>query len=123
MEFLFSHAFLTEVIKVSTTSSVLQMSTGESRNQMQGTIDPGDTAWMISASCLVLFMTIPGLAVYYAGMVQSKNVLAVVMQTFTITCVITFLWLAFGYSLAFTPTGYQYLSNDSSNISSEPILA
>ncbi len=74
---------------------------------LQSNFNSGDTAWMITSSALVLFMTMPGLAIYYGGMVSSKNVLAVVMQIFSITCLITVLWLAFGYSLAFTPTGYH----------------
>ena len=63
----------------------------------------GDTAWMLSATALVLLMTMPGLAIYYSGMVRDKNVLACTMQIFTICCLITFLWMVFGYSLAFAP--------------------
>jgi len=66
-------------------------------------INSGDTAWMLTSSALVLFMTIPGLALFYAGMVRKKNVLATVMQSFAITCVVTVLWTVVGYSLAFTP--------------------
>ncbi|WP_277427443.1 ammonium transporter [Trinickia sp. Y13] len=66
-------------------------------------ISSGDTAWMLTSSALVLFMTIPGLALFYAGMVRKKNVLATVMQSFAITCVVTVLWTVVGYSLAFTP--------------------
>eukprot|EP01035_Chromulina_nebulosa_P027607 gene27607-36331_t len=64
---------------------------------------PGDTAWMLTSTALVLFMTMPGLALFYSGMVRSKNVLATVMQSFAITCLITFLWLCYGYSIAFGP--------------------
>ena len=64
-------------------------------------IDTGDTAWMITATVLVLFMTIPGLSLFYAGMVRSKNALSVMMQCFAVCCLMTVLWLAFGYSLAF----------------------
>lgn len=67
----------------------------------QDTIDTGDTAWIIVASALVLFMMIPGLAMFYAGLVRSKNVLSVYMQCFMITAVVTVLWTLFGYSLAF----------------------
>mmetsp|Transcript_15959 Transcript_15959/g.35320 ORF Transcript_15959/g.35320 Transcript_15959/m.35320 type:complete len:452 (-) Transcript_15959:295-1650(-) len=67
-------------------------------------LDTGDTAWMIAATMLVLFMTIPGLSLFYSGMVREKNVLSTIMQGFSITCLITFLWLAFGYSLSFAPT-------------------
>jgi Amt family ammonium transporter len=66
-------------------------------------ISAGDTAWMLTSSALVLFMTIPGLALFYAGMVRKKNVLATVMQSFAITALITVLWTVVGYSLAFTP--------------------
>ncbi|EKS9795237.1 MULTISPECIES: ammonium transporter [Burkholderia] len=66
-------------------------------------INAGDTAWMLTSTALVLFMTIPGLALFYAGMVRKKNVLATVMQSFAITAVITVLWTVVGYSLAFTP--------------------
>lgn len=67
------------------------------------TINSGDTAWMLVSVALVLFMTIPGLALFYGGMVRKKNVLATLMQSFAITCVITIVWVVAGYSLAFTP--------------------
>jgi Amt family ammonium transporter len=66
-------------------------------------INSGDTAWMLSSTALVLLMTIPGLALFYGGMVRKKNVLATVMQSFAITCLVTVLWVIVGYSLAFTP--------------------
>jgi len=66
-------------------------------------IDSGDTAWMLTSTALVLMMTIPGLALFYGGMVRKKNVLATVMQSFAVTCLVTVLWLFIGYSLAFTP--------------------
>jgi Amt family ammonium transporter len=65
-------------------------------------LDSGDTAWMLTSTALVLMMTIPGLALFYGGMVRKKNVLATVMQSFTITCLITVLWMVIGYSWAFT---------------------
>jgi Amt family ammonium transporter len=65
-------------------------------------IDSGDTAWMITSSALVLLMTIPGLALFYAGMVRRKNVLATMAQSFGATCIITVLWMIIGYSIAFT---------------------
>nr|VFK43768.1 MAG: ammonium transporter (TC 1.A.11) [Candidatus Kentron sp. SD]VFK49174.1 MAG: ammonium transporter (TC 1.A.11) [Candidatus Kentron sp. SD]VFK78549.1 MAG: ammonium transporter (TC 1.A.11) [Candidatus Kentron sp. SD] len=68
-------------------------------------IDSGDTAWMLTATALVLFMTIPGLALFYAGMVRSKNVLSVLMQCFAITGLMTVLWVFWGYSLAFEDGG------------------
>jgi Amt family ammonium transporter len=65
-------------------------------------IDSGDTAWMLTSTALVLMMTIPGLALFYGGMVRKMNVLATVMQSFAITCLMTVLWMIVGYSLAFT---------------------
>src|SRR4051795_5037341 len=65
--------------------------------------DTGDTAWMLSSTALVLMMTIPGLALFYGGMVRKMNVLATVMQSFAITCLVTVLWMVIGYSIAFTP--------------------
>ena len=64
-------------------------------------IDPANTAWMLTASVLVLFMTLPGLALFYAGLVRTKNVLSVLMQCFAITCIVTLAWLVIGYSIAF----------------------
>jgi ammonium transporter, Amt family len=66
-------------------------------------INSGDTAWMLTSSALVLMMTVPGLALFYAGMVRKKNVLATLVQSFAITCLVTILWWLVGYSLAFTP--------------------
>jgi Amt family ammonium transporter len=68
-------------------------------------IDSGDTAWMLTSSVLVLMMTIPGLALFYAGMVRKKNILATLAQSFGATCVITILWMVIGYSIAFTDGG------------------
>jgi Amt family ammonium transporter len=68
-------------------------------------LDSGDTAWMMTATALVLFMTIPGLALFYAGMVRSKNVLSVLMHCFAITGLMTILWYFFAYSIAFDTTG------------------
>jgi Amt family ammonium transporter len=71
------------------------------------TLNSGDTAWMLTSTALVLLMTIPGLALFYGGMVRSKNVLATMMQCFAITCLISVLWMLFGYSLAFDTTGME----------------
>ncbi len=68
-------------------------------------IDSGDTAWMLTATALVLFMTIPGLSLFYAGMVRNKNALSVMMQCFAITGLMTILWALYGYSLAFEDGG------------------
>ncbi len=64
-------------------------------------LDTGDTSWLLTSTALVLFMTIPGLSLFYAGLVRSKNVLSVLMQCFSITCLASIVWLVFGYSLAF----------------------
>jgi Amt family ammonium transporter len=68
-------------------------------------LDSGDTAWILTSTALVLFMTIPGLSLFYAGLVRTKNVLSVLMQCFTITCLMSILWLVVGYSLAFSDGG------------------
>ena len=68
-------------------------------------IDAGDTAWLITATALVLFMTLPGLALFYGGLVRAENVLSVLMQCFTIACLMSVLWLAAAYSLTFSGDG------------------
>ena len=68
-------------------------------------VDTGNTAWMLTSTALVLMMTIPGLALFYGGMVRRKNVLATIMQSFAITCLITIIWFVVGYSIAFTDGG------------------
>jgi Amt family ammonium transporter len=68
-------------------------------------LDTGNTAWMLTSTALVLMMTIPGLALFYGGMVRKKNVLATVMQSFAVCCLATVLWFVVGYSLAFAPGG------------------
>jgi Amt family ammonium transporter len=65
-------------------------------------VDSGDTAWMLSSTALVLLMTVPGLALFYAGMVRKKNVLATMMQSFIVTCLVTVVWMVAGYTIAFT---------------------
>jgi Amt family ammonium transporter len=74
---------------------------------MADELSAGDTAWMITATVLVLMMTIPGLSLFYAGMVRSKNVLSVMMQCFAITGMVTVLWVVYGYSMAFDTTGME----------------
>jgi ammonium transporter, Amt family len=73
-------------------------------------IDTGDTAWMLTSTALVLLMTVPGLALFYAGMVRKKNVLATMMQSFTICCIVTIVWMVAGYSIAFT-NGNGYIGD------------
>ncbi|MEJ2508541.1 MAG: ammonium transporter [Gammaproteobacteria bacterium] len=69
------------------------------------TLSAGDTAWMLTSTALVLFMTIPGLALFYGGMVRKKNVLGTMMQSFAITALVTIIWMVIGYSLAFAEGG------------------
>ena len=64
-------------------------------------LSPGNTSWILTATALVLFMTIPGLSFFYAGIVRSKNVLSVLMQCFAITCMVSILWFMYAYSMAF----------------------
>jgi Amt family ammonium transporter len=73
-------------------------------------LDSGDTAWMLASTALVLLMTIPGLALFYAGMVRKKNILATMMQSFTICCIVTIVWMVAGYSIAFT-TGNPFMGD------------
>ena len=71
----------------------------------EDTLNSGDTAWLLTSTALVLFMTIPGLALFYGGLVRSKNVLSVLMQCFALTGLITIIWIVIGYSIAFDTTG------------------
>ena len=67
-----------------------------------------NTAWIMTSTALVLFMTLPGLALFYAGLVRSKNVLSVLMQCFTIACVASIVWFVAGYSIAFSGDGAYF---------------
>jgi Amt family ammonium transporter len=78
---------------------------GAAAQQPAPKLDAADTAWMLTSAVLVLFMTLPGLALFYAGLVRAKNVLSVLMQCFAITCVVTLAWVAVGYSIAFGDGG------------------
>lgn len=73
----------------------------------QDALSAGDTAWMLTATALVLFMTIPGLALFYGGLVRTKNVLSVLMQCFALTAMMTLVWVIIGYSLAFNTDGME----------------
>lgn len=75
--------------------------------EAESAIDSGDTAWMLTSTALVLFMTIPGLALFYGGLVRVQNVLSVLMQCFALTGIITVVWVVCGYSLAFHSTGME----------------
>ncbi|MCS5543598.1 MAG: ammonium transporter [SAR86 cluster bacterium] len=68
-------------------------------------LDTGDTAWMLTSTALVLIMTLPGLALFYAGLVRSKNAVSILMQCFTIACLVSIVWVVYGYSLAFKGDG------------------
>ena len=70
-------------------------------------IDSGDTAWVLASTALVLFMTLPGLFLFYGGLLQRRNVLSIMVQCFALTAVITLVWVAFGYSVAFDTTGME----------------
>lgn len=71
----------------------------------EAVLNSGDTAWLLTSTVLVLFMTIPGLALFYGGLVRPKNVLSVLMQCFAILCMVSMIWILFGYSLAFSDGG------------------
>ena len=73
-------------------------------------LNSGDTSWILTSTALVLFMTLPGLALFYGGLVRSKNVLSVLMQCFAIACLISVCWVIYGYSLAFKGDG-QYIGD------------
>lgn len=68
-------------------------------------LDSGDTAWILTSTALVLFMTLPGLALFYGGLVRVKNILSVLIQCFVIACIVSVIWVIFGYSLAFKGSG------------------
>src|SRR5271169_4442280 len=97
-----------------TVAALAQQTPGPAAGAAPGAsaLNTGDTAWMLTSTALVLMMTIPGLALFYGGMVRKKNVLATLMQSFAVTCVVTLLWWLIGYSWAFTP-GSPYLGGSS----------
>lgn len=76
-----------------------------------GVVDSGDTAWMLTATAIVLLMTIPGIALFYAGMVRKINVLATLLQSFAIACLVSVIWAVVGYSLAFSNGGSSIVGN------------
>lgn len=91
------------VNKLSVQVSEMQQLQQRELSDSTGTFSSGDTAWMLTSCALVLFMTLPGLFMFYGGMARTKNVLAVITQVVSTACLVTFLWLCFGYSLAFAP--------------------
>ena len=68
-------------------------------------LSAGDTSWILTSTALVLFMTLPGLALFYGGLVRSKNIISVLMQCFTIACLVSVVWSIYGYSLVFKGDG------------------
>ncbi len=108
MSHLIKHAFLDAFKnRMAMKSLVLSGLLSPSLVMAQAELNSGDTAWMLTATALVLFMTIPGLSLFYAGMVRSKNVLSVMMQCFAITCMVSILWVVYGYSMTFDVTGME----------------
>jgi Amt family ammonium transporter len=98
---------------VAETDLEITTETIEDSSAEETTLDSGNTAWMITATALVLFMTLPGLALFYGGLVQSKNVLSVLMQCFAIACLASLLWVVCGYSLSLTPGENEWIGGTS----------
>ena len=103
-------SFLFKIIKVLNLAFLLVFFSYPAMAEVNG----GDTAWILTSTALVLFMTLPGLALFYAGLVNSKNVVSVLMQHFAIACVVSIIWVTIGYSLAFS-TGNAWIG-DLSNL-------
>jgi len=99
----FKRAGLNAGLGAAAGAAILMAGTGAALAATKDPLNSGDTAWMLTSSALVLMMTIPGLGLFYGGMVRKKNVLATLAQSFGATCLITVLWMILGYSLAFTP--------------------
>jgi len=91
--------------KIGFVLTILLATIGDGLAAVTAKIDTGDTAWMLTSTVLVLMMTIPGVALFYGGLVRKKNVLATAVQSFAVTCVMSVLWMIIGYSLAFTDGG------------------
>ena len=89
--------------RIALLASTMLASAGVSADELNG----ADTAWMLTATALVLFMTIPGLSLFYAGLVRVKNVLSVLMQCFALTCLMSLVWFALGYTIAFGSDGVE----------------
>jgi len=98
-----SQSVATELYKKNVTAELMRIETN-----MQDPIHAGDIAWMMTSTALVLMMTIPGLALFYGGMVRVTNVLSTLMQCFSIVCLITVEWMCVGYSLTFSEGGPVY---------------
>ncbi len=89
--------------RIALLAPIMLASAGVSADELNG----ADTAWMLTATALVLFMTIPGLSLFYAGLVRVKNVLSVLMQCFALTCLMSLVWFALGYTIAFGSDGVE----------------
>ena len=85
--------------------SLMVLATAASPALFAAEVDSGDTAWILTSTALVLLMTLPGLALFYGGLVRAQNVLSVLMQCFAIACIVSVIWVVYGYSLAFTGNG------------------
>jgi Amt family ammonium transporter len=96
---------LIDKVSLAAVGGLLALGPALAMAEEEAVINSGDTAWMITATALVLFMTIPGLSLFYAGLVRAKNVLSVLMQCFAITALMSLIWAIYGYSLAFTDGG------------------
>ncbi len=90
-------------ISLALCTALMLVSAGASAQEING----ADTAWILTSTALVLFMTIPGLSLFYAGLVRSKNVLSVLMQCFALTCLMSLVWFAVGYTIAFGSDGVE----------------
>jgi len=90
-------------ISLALSTALMLVSAGASAQEING----ADTAWILTSTALVLFMTIPGLSLFYAGLVRSKNVLSVLMQCFALTCLMSLVWFAVGYTIAFGSDGVE----------------
>ena len=96
-------SIVTRQVKVCLLAALMVASTGASADEING----ADTAWILTSTALVLFMTIPGLSLFYAGLVRVKNVLSVLMQCFALTCLMSVVWFAVGYTIAFGSEGVE----------------
>ncbi len=94
-------------MKIIKSVAVLLAASLASSSALAGEIDGADTAWILTSTALVLFMTIPGLSLFYAGLVRTKNVLSVLMQCFALTCLMSLVWFVMGYTIAFGSDGVE----------------
>src|SRR5246127_6006490 len=102
---LLSHPAFAQAAAAPAADSCAALKNCATQSYPKDAVNSGDTAWLLTSSVLVLLMTIPGLALFYAGMVRKKNVLATIAQSFGATALITVLWTVIGYSIAFTGGG------------------